>query len=82
VSCTSAKRCVAVGDYPQNSVTVSLTELWNGNTWTHATSPNPAGATDTQLSGVSCPVSAPLTCFAVGAYAVGSSVGTLIERYG
>jgi sugar lactone lactonase YvrE len=72
VSCTSATSCSAVGFYKNNSnVIVSLAESWNGSEWKVQATPNPSGATKTQLLGVSC--SASTACTAVGTYANGSA---------
>jgi hypothetical protein len=55
VSCLSAMACTAVGAYQTSSGTwVTLAERWNGSTWTVQDTPNPAGATSSFLSGVSC----------------------------
>lgn len=73
VSCTSTNSCTAVGHYydtisgpEQLRGTVTLAEHWNGTTWSIQQTPNPAGATDSELYGVSC-VSAS-ACTAVGDY--------------
>jgi hypothetical protein len=55
-------------------VTSTLTERWDGKSWSIVSSPNPKGSPDSQLSSVTC-ISA-TNCFAVG---VGHS--TLIERW-
>jgi hypothetical protein len=48
-----------------NVVEHTLTEYWNGTTWTIVTSPNPTGLLSlSRLSGVSCPN--PSDCTAVG----------------
>jgi hypothetical protein len=80
VSCTSANSCTAVGNYINSSgTTVTLAERWNGSSWTTQTTPNPAGATNSILTGVSC---AGDPCTAVGQYT--NSIGTkftLAELY-
>jgi hypothetical protein len=65
VSCRSASRCEAVGDY-LNGVAKSLTlgELWNGHRWTVQRTPNPHGSLASTLDGVSC--SSSTNCEAVG----------------
>jgi hypothetical protein len=82
VSCTSASACTAVGDtYKSGGTKVTLAEAWNGKTWNVETTPDPAGATSSVLSGVSCPSST--ECFAVGsAYSSNTeSVATLGEAW-
>jgi hypothetical protein len=65
VSCRSASACTAVGSYNNSSGTqVTLAESWNGTAWTVRTTPNPAGAIESQLNGVSCASGG--TCTAVG----------------
>jgi hypothetical protein len=80
VSCTSATACTAVGDYTDSTGTQrTLAERWNGTTWSIEKTPNPAGATASGLSGVSCTATA---CTAVGSYT--DSTGTqltLAERW-
>jgi hypothetical protein len=55
VSCTSTSACTAVGSYKNSSGTlVTLAERWNGTSWTIQSTPNPSGATESALRGVSC----------------------------
>jgi hypothetical protein len=76
VSCGSAAFCTAVGDYQANSaVSRTLTEAWNGTTWTIEATPNSQGPTGGILSGVSC--NAANACMAVG----GSDGLTLAEAW-
>ncbi len=63
-TCASTTSCVAVGHYTTVSGTFSLAEAWNGTSWSIQTTPNPAGATDSRLQGVSC--SATTACIGVG----------------
>jgi hypothetical protein len=71
VSCSSADVCTAVGQEVNSSrETITLVEAWNGNSWKIQASPNPPGATTSELSGVSCPSSH--SCTAAG-YALDSS---------
>jgi hypothetical protein len=62
--CLSKTSCVAAGSYATKSGTFSLVESWNGTSWSQQTSPNPGGATETKLRGVSC--KAISACIAVG----------------
>jgi hypothetical protein len=65
VSCTAATSCEAVGSYVSGSaVTATLAELWNGTVWTVQATPNPSGATTSELTSVSC--TAANACKAVG----------------
>lgn len=62
--CLSKTSCVAAGSYTTKSGTFSLAESWNGTSWSIQTTPNPVGATETKLKGVSCNVIT--ACIAVG----------------
>ena len=65
VSCSGPNACSAVGSYTDSSgVQLTLGESWNGTAWTVKTTPNPAGAIESQLNGVSCASGG--TCTAVG----------------
>jgi hypothetical protein len=80
VSCISASACNAVG-YAETSTSTgeqTLAELWNGSAWSIEATPNPSGAVDSELSGVSC-VSAS-DCTATGYSETGAgSTTTLAE---
>ena len=83
VSCPSTANCFAVGSYTVGAVTNSLAAHWNGHTWSITPSPNPARATSTVLSGLSCPTTT--QCFAVGFFSLdvpgGSVDKTLVEHW-
>lgn len=65
VSCPSLRACTAVGSYENlDGITLALAEIWNGTSWTVQEPPSPAGASSTQLNGVSC--TSPTACIAVG----------------
>lgn len=65
VSCASSSNCTGVGGYKNSKNTqVSFVERWNGTTWSHQSSPNPGGSTNTVFQGVSCVTGTP--CVAVG----------------
>ena len=64
VSCPSAHRCFAVGQYSTKSGSVALAETWNGAGWT--IQPLPGAVSNTFLLGVSC--ATPRACVAVGSY--------------
>lgn len=81
VSCSGASACTAVGSYVRgSSVGATLAERWDGNTWTVERTPNAAGASVSDLQGVSCASSS--ICTAVGYSIDGSGVQvTLAERW-
>jgi hypothetical protein len=67
VSCVSTSFCLAVGSYVDSGgVRKTLGMSWNGSAWSVVTSPNPSGATSSELAGVSC--SSSTSCLAVGRY--------------
>ncbi len=69
--CLSKTSCVGAGSYTTASGTFSLVETWNGTSWSIQTTPNPAGATETRLKGISCKEI--MACIAVGYKGSGSS---------
>ena len=78
VSCASASDCSAVGYYANDSgIDQTLIEQWDGNLWAIVNSPNPNGAQDSQLSGVTCLSVA--QCWTAGWYASTGPPQTLIE---
>jgi hypothetical protein len=79
VSCADDGTCAAVGLYGVQSTNLTLAEHWDGSAWSVESTPNPKGATFSDLSGVSCP--APTMCLAVGfsILAGGSKVRPLAE---
>ena len=81
VSCTSASACAAVGNYIKSTGgNLTLAERWNGTKWTIQPAPNPTGASQSTLSGVSCTSAS--ACTAVGNYANSAGrVLTLAERW-
>jgi len=68
VSCSSATACIAVGSYldPVTHDDLTLAEVWNGSSWKIQHPANPAGATESVLSAVSC--HSATACIAVGSY--------------
>jgi hypothetical protein len=79
VSCASATYCAAVGStYPASGPGKTLVERWNGSGWAIVASPNPAGVSESYLSGVRC--TRATACTAVGASASASDK-TLVERW-
>jgi hypothetical protein len=80
ISCSSARRCMAVGTgYPDGT----LAEHWNGRKWTVQRTPIPEAATyqqDLWFNSVSCP--SPHMCIGVGAYRGSSgNLRTLAEHW-
>jgi hypothetical protein len=81
VACASASDCSAVGYYLNGSfVYQTLIEQWAGNLWTIVSSPNPSGAQESYLLGIT---SASATQrWAAGYYANSSGPPqTLVETY-
>jgi Subtilase family len=73
VSCTLSTACTAVGRYDNSGgVFDTLAERWNGTEWKAQTTPNPAGAKESLLKGVSCISS--IACIADGYYENSESV--------
>jgi hypothetical protein len=81
VSCAASTSCVAVGYYENSSgVTVTLAYNWSGTEWIKEATPNPSGAKESLLRGVSCTSST--ACTAVGSYKNSSgTIATLAERW-
>ena len=78
-ACPSATWCGAVGFSVQSGVHRALAERWNGSEWSVQTTPEPSGATSSELEAISCSSSA--SCTAVGHYTTSSLSGTLIEYW-
>ncbi len=65
VSCAAVDNCMAAGYYLNAASTwLTLTESWDGSTWSMVPSPDPSGVAGSELVGVSCPD--PNSCVAVG----------------
>ena len=80
ISCVTSTNCIAVGSSTTNlGATTTLAEAWNGTTWSIVATPNPAGATSSQLNGVACASSQ--TCIAVGSSTGASGSVTLAETW-
>src|SRR6188472_392489 len=54
VSCGTEGTCTAVGAYGVSGATLTLAEHRIGSTWTVESTPNPSGATFSDLTGLSC----------------------------
>jgi hypothetical protein len=78
VSCTSSTFCVAVGWVMEGTGYSTLTETWNGTSWSVVPSQSPG--IYSQLNGVSC--TSPTNCIAVGnSDSAGNPVSTLVESW-
>jgi hypothetical protein len=68
LSCATIRSCMAVGvEVVDGSEVVAMAEHWNGAGWSQQALPSPpAGATGSELDGVSCP--AANSCIAIGSY--------------
>lgn len=78
VSCPAAGDCVANGYSTLATVATATTTLaaaWNGQRWAKQPVPNPSGAQQSYLFGVSCP--RPGDCSAVGYYATSPTALTV-----
>jgi hypothetical protein len=65
VSCTSATQCMTIGFTVDKAETfATLSEIWNGRTWTIEPTPAPAGGTQAALDALSC--ASATSCLAVG----------------
>jgi len=80
VSCSGSNACIAVGSAGSvnGSSTQTLTELWNGASWSIVSSPN-VFSYPSSLSGVSC--SSTAACTAVGDWSSSSYAKTLVETW-
>ena len=80
VSCSLADACTAVGDYEDSAFAdVTLAERWNGTKWSIQATPNPPGADESKLLGVSC--ASANACTAVGYYFTSGINVMLAERW-
>jgi hypothetical protein len=81
VSCATPSACTAVGSSTgRGGIEVTLAEHWDGTSWSVQRTPNPRGAVQSTLYGVSCTSST--ACTAVGEYLTSSAHGgTLAERW-
>ena len=80
VSCSDPTHCMAVGD-AEMSATVfqTLTESWNGSTWSTVPSSDVSTSEDNTLAGVSC--TSPTDCTAVGSDSTTVGGQTLVESW-
>jgi hypothetical protein len=79
VICNSTSDCWAVGSYQNSSfIYQTLTEHWNGTSWSVITSPN-SGTQNNFLNSVTC--SSASDCWAIGYDGVNGSYQTLTEHW-
>ena len=79
VTCAAAANCWAVGYYSNGSANQTLTQHWDGTSWTIVDSPNTSITQQNALAGVACESAS--NCWAIGSYLVGVAYQTLIERW-
>ncbi|HEX7278724.1 MAG TPA: fibronectin type III domain-containing protein [Solirubrobacterales bacterium] len=79
VSCVAITWCAAVGTSRSGGLDSGFAEVWNGSEWTLKSVPAPSGATQTELSGISCTSST--ACTAVGLYRTSSTSATFAARW-
>jgi hypothetical protein len=58
---------------------MALAERWDGTSWATQATPKPAGATSSQLNGVSC--SGATNCVAVGYYSASGKTAALVQNW-
>lgn len=79
VSCSSASACAAVGIYRDSGgLQTSFVQRWNGSAWSHQSSANPVGSTNTVFQGVSCTTG---PCVAVGDWNNGKTWLPMAQEY-
>ena len=78
ISCSNSTSCLGVGSWSDGTIQYTLAESWNGTAWSVWTTPNPTGATQSELNSVACV--AVDQCKAVGDSEVGT-IGTIGESF-
>ena len=79
ISCSGPAFCMAVGTYDGSVTQLTLTEMWNGTSWSIVPSPNGSTTNYNSLSGISC--TSATSCIATGAYFDGTVTHTLAESW-
>jgi hypothetical protein len=84
VSCASASNCTSVGSYAiaEDETYLGFAEVWNGSKWDVQTIAKPAGATDTELLGVSCPTASECTAVGSSTNQAGTGLALAEQRRG
>ena len=79
VSCSSAKNCVAVGNWSKAGHGRMFAERWNGTKWALMPVPSPRHVTDFSFDGVTC--TSDSSCIALGETGRGGVANTLVEHW-
>jgi hypothetical protein len=81
VDCSSAHSCMAVGFAigPAPGQATTVAEQWDGSSWQIVPTPNPPGATNSSLDGISCPWRN--VCLAVGRSGSSTTSVPLVELW-
>jgi hypothetical protein len=80
VTCTSASDCWAVGRYSDGTTLQTLTEHWDGSSWSIIASANTSATENNVLSGITCASTS--NCWSVGSVtASGGGSRPLIEHW-
>jgi hypothetical protein len=79
VSCSGPDFCMAVGTYQGSTTALTLTEMWNGSSWSIVPSPNESTTNFNSLGGISC--TSATWCVATGSYSDGTVEHTLAESW-
>jgi hypothetical protein len=79
VACSGAGPCTAVGQFQTHAGVFVLAERWNGTAWSIQTSPEPTGAADAFLKGVSCPTAT--ACTAAGNFSTSTSTNLTLAQH-
>ncbi len=77
VSCSAPSACMAVGSYATSAGAASLTERWDGTTW--SAQPAAVSGHPEELLGVSCPAAG--ECTAVGDYEPGARAVAMVQAW-
>ena len=80
VACVSSADCTAVGSYQTStSIPLTLAEHWNGSEWQPQATPNPSGATASELQAVACPATGACTATGASTDGEGTAAGLIEE---
>ena len=79
VACSSTTNCWAAGAAGKGTPLQTLTEHYNGTSWSIVASPDVITSQDNLLNSVTCPLAT--SCWAAGYYIKGTAAQTLVEHY-
>ena len=80
VACPTAVTCYAVGSYTFDGAAQQMfVKHWDNTNWTIGVLQQPAGATSSTLTAITCPGAT--SCFAVGGYTSAGLPKTLVEHW-